>query len=365
MTRWAFTKAAIAASPAAAPVVARVVLWAPQAVRILADRAVSRMGALEAGSFFLLWLANGQVFSTTTMQARRAERLSQIKARDSTSYAQVHPYVGFVEDPQANNVILPLAGGEAVHVSDYGYFDDKPPIQKRGPDRVVIGITGGSVACYFTINGSRRLTEDLEKLPRFAGKQLIFVNLALGGYKEPQQLMSAAYLLSLGAEFDLILNIDGFNEVAVNALVSPGDEIFPAYPVGWRSRVALTDANLGLVRSKLLLIDEDRVGLAEILLGSLAILDRLQPRLGAARPPAGPQGSRASGRVWTFPASRQAVLAGRAAPPICHPSRTRRVPGRPLGEQLDPAGPTLPRPRHFLLPFPSAEPVSGRFQADP
>ena len=126
------------------------------------------------------------------MQGRRAELLSQIKARDSTSYAQVHPYVGFVEDPQANNVILPLAGGEAVHVSDYGYFDDdKPPIQKRGPDRVVIGITGGSVACYFTINGTRRLTEDLEKLPRFAGKQLIFVNLALGGYKEPQQLMSA------------------------------------------------------------------------------------------------------------------------------------------------------------------------------
>ena len=55
--------------------------------------------------------------------------------------------------------------GRPCHVSEYGYFDGKPPIQRRGPDRVVIGITGGSVACYFAINGAERLTEDLKNSP--------------------------------------------------------------------------------------------------------------------------------------------------------------------------------------------------------
>ena len=126
----------------------------------------------------------------------------------------------------------------------------------------MIGITGGSVACYFAVNGTKRLAEELEKLPRFAGKELVFVNLALAGYKQPQQLMSVAYLLSLGGEFDVILNIDGFNEVAVDALVSQWEDTFPAFPVGWRSRMAVSDANLGQTGSQMLLIDAARNELA-------------------------------------------------------------------------------------------------------
>jgi hypothetical protein len=217
---------------------------------------------LEAGSCLLLSLASGELFSWSKMQDRRDQWLSQIESRKFTRNAQVHPYVGFVEEPQPNYAIMPFSGGAPVFVSDYGYFDDKPPIQRRGSDRVVIGITGGSVACYFAINGTKRLADHLKKLPRFAGKKLVFVNLALPSYKEPQQLMSVAYLLSLGAEFDLILNIDGFNEVAIDSMVGDADDTFPAFPVGWRTRIAINDMNLGLTGAKLLMIDVARAELA-------------------------------------------------------------------------------------------------------
>ena len=121
---------------------------------------------------------------------------------------------------------------------------------------------GGSVACLFALNGTRRLEVELAKDTRFAHKELVFVNLALGGYKQPQQLMTLAYLLSLGAEFDLILNIDGFNEVALDEFENGAEKLFPAFPRGWRTRIAVSDTNLGLSRSKLLLLDAERAGLA-------------------------------------------------------------------------------------------------------
>jgi hypothetical protein len=40
----------------------------------------------------------------------------------------------------------------------------------------------------------------------------------LGGYKQPQQLLILNYILSLGQEFDFVINIDGFNEVALSNL---------------------------------------------------------------------------------------------------------------------------------------------------
>ncbi len=126
----------------------------------------------------------------------------------------------------------------------------------------MIGITGGSVACFFAINGTKRLEEALAQDPRFAGKQFVFVNLALPGYKQPQQLMTLAYLLSLGAEFDMIVNIDGFNEVALDEFENSEKYLFPAFPRLWQARIVVSDMNLGFNRIKLLLINAERAELA-------------------------------------------------------------------------------------------------------
>ena len=83
-------------------------------------------------------------------------------------------------------------------ISKFGYVDDKEPILARRSDRIIIAILGGSVACHFAaINGVAKLGAELSRSPEFAGKEVVFVNLALSGYKQPQQLMTLAYLLSL------------------------------------------------------------------------------------------------------------------------------------------------------------------------
>jgi hypothetical protein len=58
----------------------------------------------------------------------------------------------------------------------------------------------------------------LKTYPEFANKEIIVLNFGNGGYKQPQQLLSLNYFLALGQELDLVINIDGFNEVALSNL---------------------------------------------------------------------------------------------------------------------------------------------------
>jgi hypothetical protein len=216
----------------------------------------------EVGGFFLFWLISGRPFSWNEMQDRRRVGAGRPGGPSASVFAQAHPYVGYVEEPSQDSGVRRLADGQPVPVSEFGYIDDKEPIQARGRDRVVVGITGGSVASYFAVNGSRKLGAELSKAPAFTGKRFVFVNLALGGYKQPQQLMTLAYLLSLGAEFDIIINIDGFNEVALYELENASHHIFPAFPRSWQARIGITDLVLGSTRGRLLVIEEQRSGLA-------------------------------------------------------------------------------------------------------
>jgi hypothetical protein len=148
---------------------------------------------------------------------------------------RIHPYVGYVID-RAPERSLPL-DIEGIHVTEYGYLDIQPPIHKRSEEKVIVGVLGGSVANLFTHGGHRVLAERLRESTRFAEREFVFVRLALGGYKQPQQLQTIAYLLSLGAEFDIVINIDGFNEVALYP-AEYGRKGFPvSYPRGWRQRV--------------------------------------------------------------------------------------------------------------------------------
>ena len=141
-----------------------------QADRLFVDHALAHLEAAGSGRYFMLWLANGEPFSPSAMQGLRDDAIERLDSRKRSRYAQVHPYVGYVEDPRTSLGIQRLRRRELVPISDYGYYDDKPPIQQRGPDRVVIGITGGSVACYFAINGTKRLAEELRATSGLPGR---------------------------------------------------------------------------------------------------------------------------------------------------------------------------------------------------
>ncbi len=71
---------------------------------------------------------------------------------------------------------------------------------------------------WFCQVGVERLLTDLRQHEFFKTRTLIPLCMAHEGYKQPQQLLVLSYFLSIGQPFDLVINIDGFNEVALSPL---------------------------------------------------------------------------------------------------------------------------------------------------
>jgi hypothetical protein len=92
---------------------------------------------------------------------------------------------------------------------------------ERDPDEYVIAILGGSVAEHFGNYIGAQYFEPLRKLiPEIGDRRIRVVNLALGGYKQPQQFILTSYLLE---DLDMVINIDGFNEIVLR-------DLYPLYP---------------------------------------------------------------------------------------------------------------------------------------
>ncbi len=138
----------------------------------------------------------------------------------------VHPYLGFVLDPYRNSF----------DVSNFGFAFDKGngSLTRKQPDTIVVGIFGGSFA-NGTVSSASSL---LPSCPAFSGRQVIVKNFSSGGYKQPQQLLALSYMLALGAEFDIVINIDGFNEVALPYIENVPNKVYPFYPRMWHLRAS-------------------------------------------------------------------------------------------------------------------------------
>lgn len=107
----------------------------------------------------------------------------------------------------------------------------------------MIAVVGGSVADMFANLTEKEFNQYLHEEFGF-DKNLVLINLATGGYKQPQQLFHIQYALLAGFEFDAILNIDGFNDLAlandnINNQINP---IFPSgFHMGLMSKTQMTD----------------------------------------------------------------------------------------------------------------------------
>ena len=216
----------------------------------IAAIAVVVLAALELFSFLAVSAARRQWFSYDRLQSARVAIAESAAAPAATPPGQqmpwfvaqevVHPYLGFVLDRSFERCQPELAG--YTDVLDFGFScSDVPLIQHRSADKVILGIFGGSVAHAFPAPGMGPLREELARSPRFAGKQIVVVPLALPGYKQPQQLMTLTYFLMLGGEFDLVINLDGFNEVALPAVENVPKGVFPLFPRSWFFRAGALD----------------------------------------------------------------------------------------------------------------------------
>jgi hypothetical protein len=86
--------------------------------------------------------------------------------------------------------------------------------------------------CYFSLKSV------LERHAATLGKEFIVINFATDGYKQPQQLMILNYFLAMGAEFDLVINLDGFNEVSFPPSENLPYNVNPFFPRKWNRRTA-------------------------------------------------------------------------------------------------------------------------------
>jgi hypothetical protein len=111
----------------------------------------------------------------------------------------LHPYYGWDKKSSLDEV---AQAARHFHAADDEVFD--------------VLVLGGSVAAWFARHGQDHLVQLLQADARFAEREVRFHNFARGGFKQPQQAGELAFLLALGFAPDAVINIDGFNEIALS-----------------------------------------------------------------------------------------------------------------------------------------------------
>jgi hypothetical protein len=196
---------------------------------------------LEIISFTALSALNRSWFSRRTFASEMklnvtASSQSGLPATPQTElrwndYVEVlHPYFGYVADPQANTAEW------AVSDSGFVFSAGVNPVTKRSPERLVVAVFGGSFANgqYLTLRAL------LESKSAELNKRVEVLNFSSAGYKQPQHLMVLSHLLAQGAEFDIVITIDGFNDVVLPSVENIPAGVNPFFPRGWDRRTAGT-----------------------------------------------------------------------------------------------------------------------------
>ena len=197
------------------------------------------------------------VFGDYDRQAMQLERIRAIQAIESgpvftgetaqTASADVqtvreilHPYAGYTVEGRRLKQGCDLSQDSA----KYSCYDrillaDDKPFPKRDDNTLNVALLGGSVAVG-TITGTEHAAYEklFNKLPEYKGKQVNLHLLAAGGYRLPQSLMLLNYYIALGAQYDLVIALDGFNEIAIAMSEYHNKKLHPSFPRGWQYRIA-------------------------------------------------------------------------------------------------------------------------------
>lgn len=172
---------------------------------------VAVFGALvEAGAAATYAVKYHEWFYTS----HRVQRAATAPAELGSKY-QLYPYFGFGLRPGVRSVTgmesrFPVLANNYGFPSQYDY-----PFRKTSENQFIIGIFGGSVASDFALYQNDTAMHALKTIPWLRNREIVVLNFAAGAYKQPQQLLVLNYFLSIGQHFDAVINIDGFNEVAL------------------------------------------------------------------------------------------------------------------------------------------------------
>ena len=180
----------------------------------------------EVAALFLYYVDTGALFY---FHQKSYEQIVDTPERRLTGDA-LHPYFGpthvpglplqipeELREPQAGTV--DPANPAGARTNNFGFVSPHDfPFAKTRNNQFLIGIFGGSVGAWFCHVGAPRLLTTLKAQAFFKDRELVSLCFSHEGYKQPQQLLALTYFLSIGQQFDLVINIDGFNEVALAAI---------------------------------------------------------------------------------------------------------------------------------------------------
>lgn len=188
--------------------------------------AVVALALLEWTSTLVYRHLRDEPFSKQRLQARLAAsgmpedlEVADVALAPFVEEKVLHPYLGFVIDRKQ----------DSRRVNRFGFVGRSPLLPKRQGE-LLVAVFGGSVAGSIP---HRILRQELEKLQPYRDHSIEFVSLAMGGYKQPQQLLALTYFLALGAEFDVVINLDGYNDVVLPFTENLPAHVHPSFPRAW------------------------------------------------------------------------------------------------------------------------------------
>lgn len=192
---------------------------------------------LIISSSLVFLIAEGAIRGFNLFEEKRlavdALRKDKPAAEDIPLHLVLHPYLGWslrkgvgfeFDDPTMTQMFgeeLGLWKNKYRHDSspanDLGFHSDLglEDLRTLGNEKTVIGIFGGSVAATLAVltNGIKEMKAVLAGSLSVPVDSLEVLNFASHGYKQPQQVYTLSLALLLGIRFDIIINIDGFNEL--------------------------------------------------------------------------------------------------------------------------------------------------------
>ncbi|MBI1387683.1 MAG: hypothetical protein GC154_04480 [bacterium] len=143
----------------------------------------------------------------------------------------LHPYFGMVRDAISLPKMLNMSDAE--EMKRFDLFNLYDYVVKKQDGVVNILLTGGSVAQHFGHMGHDYFIDELKKHPFFQDKDIRVYRACNGGYKQPQQMIILDLLAAMGAEFDIVINLDGFNDIVLPVAENIPSSVNPLYPRRW------------------------------------------------------------------------------------------------------------------------------------
>lgn len=153
----------------------------------------------------------------------------EVAAEDAALGTQLHPYLGWIRRPGTRvthrSRPLPIFPEQRLsawaeserEANQFGYLSHLGDYREVPAGTLAIGVFGGSVAGNMVNVAGDVLRDSVrQRFPEAPAVEIL--NFGSGGYKQPQSVLALLEMQALGVPLDVVVNLDGFNELVFGAL---------------------------------------------------------------------------------------------------------------------------------------------------